>query len=244
MASQSPSDVDRSVAAAERTLSILDAFLQQEGPLKLKDIEDATGLFRSVILRYMLSLEGMRYVHRRADGRYQLGSRIYQLGKSYENGFQLSAYVLPVLAKVVEVTGESASFYVREGETRLCLFRHDSPHSLRVSVNAGRVVALDATSTDQVLRDFDDGRGYQQHDTASIVRQSTGILDEWTASISAPVLGEGNRLVGALTISGPKQRFDIRNETTRDFLLSQALSLAAALGCSIPIASRPNPAAC
>lgn len=231
MATKAPPEIDRSVASADRTLAILDAFLEQDGPLKLKDLEERTGLFRSVILRYMLSLERLRYVHRRADGRYQLGSRLYQLGQSYEKGFELSAYVLPVLAHIVEVTGESASFYVREGETRLCLYRHDSPHSLRVSVNAGRVVPLDATSTDQVLRDFADSQGYLKVEADQLVRQSSGILDEWTASISAPVLGQDNQLVGALTISGPKLRFDYQDAGVRRFLLEQAVHLAAQLGC-------------
>lgn len=231
MATKAPPEIDRSVASADRTLSILDAFLSQDGPLKLKDLEEHTGLFRSVILRYMLSLERLRYVHRRADGRYQLGSRLYQLGQSYEKGFELSAYVLPTLAHIVNVTGESASFYVREGETRLCLYRHDSPHSLRVSVNAGRVVQLDATSTDQVLRDFADGQGYLVASPETLVRQSSGILDEWTASISAPVLGQDNRLVGALTISGPKQRFDSHEAGVQRFLLEQAIGLSANLGC-------------
>ncbi|QHI98551.1 helix-turn-helix domain-containing protein [Xylophilus rhododendri] len=231
MATQKTPEVDRSVAAVERTLSILDAFLQKDGPLKLKDLEDRTGLFRSVILRYMLTLESMHYVHRRADGRYQLGSRLYQLGQSYEKGFELSSYVLPVLTRIVELTSESASFYVREGETRLCLYRQDSPHALRVSVNAGRVVPLNETSTDQVLRDFAEGQGYPAEDPGSIVRQSAGILDEWSASISAPVLGQDAQLVGALTISGPKLRFDVQDPAVRKLLLQQALGLASLLGC-------------
>lgn len=231
MATQKTPEVDRSVAAVERTLSILDAFLQKDGPLKLKDIEDRTGLFRSVILRYMLTLESMQYVHRRTDGRYQLGSRLYQLGKSYEKGFELSSYVLPVLTSMVELTGESASFYVREGETRLCLYRQDSPHHLRVSQNTGRVVPLNQTSTDQVLREFAGGQGYPMDMPESIVRHSSGILDEWTASISAPVLGQNAELVGALTISGPKVRFDVKDSAVRKLLLQQALGLASLLGC-------------
>lgn len=231
MPTQKSPEVDRSVAAVDRTLTILDAFLQKDGPLKLKDLEEKTGLFRSVILRYMLTLEAMHYVHRRADGRYQLGSRLYQLGKSYEKGFELSSYVLPVLTRMVEVTGESTSFYVREGDTRLCLYRQDSTHHLRVSQSAGRVVPLNETSTDQVLREFADGRGYPADAPQSVVRHSSGILDEWTASMSAPVLGQDAQLVGALTISGPKQRFDVLDPKIRQVLLQEALALAALLGC-------------
>lgn len=46
---------DRSVAAAERTLAILDAFAGASRSMSLGDLEQATGLFKSVILRYMIS---------------------------------------------------------------------------------------------------------------------------------------------------------------------------------------------
>ena len=65
-------EVDRTINAAQRTLSILNAFLTRDGPLTLGDLESETGLFKSVILRYMLSLEP-DYVTRRQDGLYQLG---------------------------------------------------------------------------------------------------------------------------------------------------------------------------
>jgi DNA-binding IclR family transcriptional regulator len=45
------------------------------------------------------------------------------------------------------------------------------------------------------------------------------------------VLGQDNQLVGALTISGPKLRFDCQDAGVRRFLLEQAVNLAAQLGC-------------
>lgn len=235
MATKTETEIDRSVAAAERTLAILDAFLDEDGPLKLKDIEEKTGLFRSVILRYMLSLERLHYIYRRADGRYQLGSRLFQLGKSYQQGFQLSAYVLPALSRLVASTGETASFYVREGDSRLCLFRENSPQALRVSVKEGRVIPLNVASTDLVLKDFDEGLGYGNGAPDSLTRRTSGVVDAWTSSISAPVLGEANALIGALTISGPTQRFDIHDLATHRLLVAEALRIAASLGCpSVP----------
>lgn len=82
-------EVDRSVTAVERTLAILDSLLTEPQPLRLKDIERVTGLFHSVILRYMISLERSHYVHKRADGCYVPGPKLFQLGKRYEEVFDL-----------------------------------------------------------------------------------------------------------------------------------------------------------
>ena len=44
--------------------------------------------------------------------------------------------VLPELRALVEATGESAAYHVRQGATRLCLYRVDSPHPIRDHIKA------------------------------------------------------------------------------------------------------------
>lgn len=235
-----PEKIDRSVTAAERTLAIIDAFLLSPGPMKLKDIEAATGLFHSVILRYLISLERRRYVHRRPDGSYQLGSRLRQLGQAFEHTFDLAVYLQPVLELISSHSGETVSFYVEEDGKRVCLYRHESAQTLKVSTRAGVPLPLDETSTGQVLWEFGRTPGWQAHAVDSLVRKSSGIYDTWTASISTPVFGADNQLLGALTISGPHFRFDIENRETHRFLLQQAIALSVQLGCSAPA---PSPGA-
>ena len=59
---------------------------------------------------------------------------------------------MPVLEGLVARTGETAAFYVRRGEQRLCLFRADSPHLLRMHVRVGDALPLDNSAIAQVLR--------------------------------------------------------------------------------------------
>lgn len=51
-------------------------------------------------------------------------------------------------------TGETASFCVRRGGKRLCLFRADSPHLLRMHVRPGDALPLDWSANVQVLHAF------------------------------------------------------------------------------------------
>jgi DNA-binding IclR family transcriptional regulator len=224
------SNVDRSVAAAERTLLILDAFIGNATSLGLGDIAEATGLFKSVILRYMISLEEFGYVRKLGDGRYQLGMRALQLGYSYSRSVDLTQSIAPVLDRLVAATGESAFFYIREGSHRICFMGRDSPHTLRVSAKLGVLMPLDETSMSQVLRDFSEPNAEQLSLPKGYFRTSAGINDPLTSSLSVPVFGVGGRLMGALALSGPIGRFDVTDQRTRGELLREAMQLSLEIG--------------
>ncbi len=59
------------------------------------------------------------------------------LGARYQGGFDVDNVVEPVLHELVRLTGEGASFYVREGETRSCLARVDGPRSVHHNIRNG-----------------------------------------------------------------------------------------------------------
>ncbi|QGY32767.1 IclR family transcriptional regulator [Pantoea cypripedii] len=236
MARQKTTDIDRSVKAVKRTLAILDAFVDHPGGMTLGELEEATGLFKSVIMRYMLSLEAERYVSKRVDGCYELGSRAYQLGCTYERTFNLREHVMPVLNKLTEVTVESSSFFVREGDFRLCLYRKDSPQHIRSSVPVGTLLPMDDTSAATALRHFEqgipEGWTYSQG-----VFTSTGagsnLPTSLTASMSVPIFRHDNQLAGALGISGPIIRFNPEDADSQQLLIEEARKLSYALGATI-----------
>ena len=144
--------VDRSVAAVDRTLSILDAFVEGGGSRTLSQLEEQTGLFKSVICRYMLSFERSGYILKVGEAQYQLGPKAAHLGSTYDRALNLSDVVMPVLEMLAAETTESASFYVHDNGKRLCLYRVDSPRSLRVSVQPGSTLPIDKSATGQVFK--------------------------------------------------------------------------------------------
>ncbi|NYZ13899.1 IclR family transcriptional regulator [Azospirillum sp. RWY-5-1] len=217
---------DRSVSAAERTMAILNAFLVAKGPLSLGELEEITGLFKSVILRYMITLTRESMVRKNEDGSYQLGTKVLSLAYSYEQSIDYLEIIRPSLQTLVAESRETASFYVREGTMRICLFRQNSPQSLRVSLRQGDTVPLDETSTGQVLQ----RAAEQPMLDGSYIRQSAGLIDPLTTSISTPVFGVREKLVGALTLSGPIGRFQPADPAVRSLLLREAARLSATFG--------------
>lgn len=192
------------VAAVERALSILAAFDPDGAPRALNEIASKTGMYKSTILRLMISLERYNCVLRLSDGRYQLGPQLFHWGTLYRRSLKLEDHVVPVLQQLVQLTGESASFYALQGEQRLCLFRQDSLKSVRDHVRAGDLLPLDRGAAGRVLREYAE----PQAETKRVhVASSLGERDSETAALAIPVFGPSQELVGAISVSGPVARF-------------------------------------
>ena len=221
---------DRSVAAAERTLAILDAFVGTEHPVTLGDLEKATGLFKSVIFRYLISLERRNYVTKLHDGRYRLGPKLMLLGHLYEKSFDILSIINPTLDQLAEDTGETISFYIREGKNRICIARRDSNHTLKVSVRPGSIQLVDGSATGLVLSQFSEMNA-EDLGKDELLRTTSGVGDDvLTCSVSMPIFGAAGQFKGALTISGPVGRFDPYNRKIRDWLKTEATALSFKLG--------------
>lgn len=203
------SDTDKSnagVAAVNRALTILDAFRQTSGVLSLKEIAEKTGLYKSTALRLFGSLESFGYIRRLENGSYHLGPKLAELAAVYRESFNLQSYVLPALETVVGEIDESATFYVAEGQSRVCLFRVETSQVIRDHIRVGDALPIDKGASGKALRHYADGLR-QPVSPADLVFTSAGERHPEMAAVAAPVFGVGGTLVGALNASGPKTRF-------------------------------------
>ena len=144
----------KGVATADRVLAVLTAFKKGDGTLSLAELSSRTGLVKSTIMRLAVSLEKHGLMARVADSSYRLDAEVFRLGMLYRQSFRLENFVRPVLEELVARLGETASFYVRRGDQRQCLFRVESPHLLRLHVREGDMLPMDSSATAQVLRVF------------------------------------------------------------------------------------------
>lgn len=190
------------VAALERALTVLGAFEQKQGALSLAQLAELTDLHKSTILRLMLSLEGHGYIRRRTDGAYTIGPTMFLLGVQYEKSQTARDILLPALEALVEAGTESASFHVREGDRRLCVYRVDSHHSTLDTVAAGKYLPLDRGAAGHVLLKY-----AADPEPRFGVELSKGERDPACWGLAAPVYGRDGVLLGALSLSGPKERF-------------------------------------
>lgn len=221
------------IVAVERSLSILDAFLGASSTRGLSELARATRLAKPTVLRNLVSLERGGYIVRLADGRYQLGARLLQLGEAYRAQFRLEDHVMPVLRELSAATGEAATFQVREQDHRLTLFRVESPQVVRATQVMPNMTPLDGTSISQALLRSDAAAEAARRRQS--VFFSAGVHNPQTASFATAIWGPPGVLRGALSVSGPivrVSRADLPALAAQ--LAAAARGLSARLGAPFP----------
>jgi len=197
------------VEAVERALSLLETFADGRPRLSLAEMAQRAGLYPSTVLRLAASLAQFGYLRRDQDGMFRLGPAPMRLGALYQAGFNLAEVLRPALARLVERSGETAAFYVRDGADRICLYRQHGPRPIRHHVEEGARLPVAVGASGRVLSAF--GGGTTEQDAAiraTGVYLSRGERDPESAAVAAPVLGAGGRLVGALSVTGLLGRID------------------------------------
>ena len=190
----------------------------EPGPQTLAGLVQATGLARPTAHRLAVALEYHRLVGRDLQGRFVLGPRLAELAAAAGED-RLLAAAGPVLAWLLETTGESAQLYRRQGDERICVAAAERLHGLRDSVPIGSVLSMHGGSAAQILLAWEEpdrlhrglmGARFTATMLAGVRRrgwaQSVGEREPGVASVSAPVRGPSGRVVAAVSVSGPLER--------------------------------------
>ena len=157
MAAKRTVDADtdtKTVAAVERALDLLDAFSTHDKALSLAELSARTGLYKSTILRLAQTLELRGYLIRLPEGLYQIGARPFLLGALYQATVQPENLVMPILRELSTMTGESASYNVRQGRFRVCAYRSNSPQIVRDHMHPGDTRPIERGATGRILLAF------------------------------------------------------------------------------------------
>jgi DNA-binding IclR family transcriptional regulator len=200
------------VAAVNRALVILGAFTKDDHSLTLAELAERTGYYKSTIMRLIESLKKFNYIRQLSNGAYQVGGQAARIGSIYRRQFRTHDHVPGVLQQIVKDMNESASFYIQDGDARICLHRADSSRPVRDHIVEGDRLSLQDGASGHVLVAFAHNApnrgGKLGKVRSSFYSASFGERDPETAAIAVPVFGEGNVLQGALSISGPRYRFE------------------------------------
>ncbi|MGH6760949.1 MAG: IclR family transcriptional regulator [Phyllobacterium sp.] len=220
------------VAAVERAVAILEAFTSGDYSLTLGELARRTKLDKSTVLRIARSLAKSSMLVRNDDASWRLGPKLVRLGGLYQSTFKTSRVVEPLLAEISMASGESAALYVRDGDRRVCLHRHDSSQSIRHSARIGDTMPLDLGAPGRVILAFSGASGPVYDE----IRQrgyhvTLGERDPQVASIAVPVFRDGYNLFGTMGLTGPPTRFtDEAIAKNLEILMAAASRLSAAMG--------------
>ncbi|MDT7544145.1 MAG: IclR family transcriptional regulator, acetate operon repressor [Actinomycetota bacterium] len=218
--------------AVTRTLDLLDVIAHAEGRLDLSTLARLSGLHPATALRYLGSLEARGLIRRNAQSGYQLGARLFELGSAFARQSSFAEEAQPVLEDLARQLQETASAGLLEGSSILYIAIVQGQRELGIQSSPGvrhpayctslgkailahtpwpaakavleaeplvRLTAKTLVDLPALSREFE-----------AIRRQGFATDDEerheGVICIGAPVFDHTDRVVGALSISGPAFR--------------------------------------
>ncbi len=214
----------------DRSLDVLDALQRAQGPLRLSDVAQSTGLTLPTASRILASLQARGYVA--SEGRrFRIGPSVLAAAHSFLVNDRLVGGARPIMQELAAETDLTCSLYERVGFDRVLVARVDGRWPLRyelpigrrlpLHLGAGKAIAVDLTADELAglaahLERFPDASGVAfdvdplQRDLDALRRTGYHISVSERAvgviALSVPVRTRAGELLGALSIAGPVEQ--------------------------------------
>jgi len=138
-------------SVTSKALAVLGTFDPVHSRRTLTEIAAATGLPLSTTHRLIAELVAWEGLTRGADGRYEIGRRIWVLGSLSAVSRELRAIALPFMQDLSATTGENVHIAVLDGDRALYIDRISGRRAVPVVSKPGARLPLHATGVGKVL---------------------------------------------------------------------------------------------
>lgn len=231
-------DGGKRIRAVERSFAIVD-FLRRVETVRIADVADALDIPTSTAHVHLKTLESVGYVVQDDDG-YRLGLRFLRDGVEVRDYLNVYTTAKPELDDLAAKTGEVANLGVEENGKRVILYQSEGSEAVYDNAPIGEYTnmhwtalgkAILAERSDEFVEEYVEAFGLPAETDNTItdpqrlreelatVRDGGFALEdeerrEGIRSIAVPVV-VAESVVGAISLSGPRERFDderIQNE--------------------------------
>ena len=202
------------VEAVNKALEILNCFTEKNETLTVTKIAEITGDHKSRISRISKSLENFGYLRKIKSGKFKIGHTIPRLYEIYESSFNLKNSIKAELDHISSKSKETASFFVRQNDVRVCIQSSSPNKSIRLQEEIGGKKPLNKGSSGHILSAYDNLE-IKDKDKDKVLKNgyamTFGERDPEMASVSVPIFKKKNELLGALTVAGHISNFNKKN---------------------------------
>ncbi|MDC6459009.1 IclR family transcriptional regulator C-terminal domain-containing protein [Luminiphilus sp.] len=221
------------LSTLERGLAVLKSFAGQAKSMTLSQVAERTALSPAVVRRCLLTLEHLGYVSK-MDGRFALSPGVLSFASLFNEAYNLDGTIRPILQRLRDETGDSASFTVIQNADVLYVSHSSAQRAIRLQANTGTRYPALVTSTgramladlsDEDLHEFIRRNPVERYTAKTIIdpdelfneirecgRRGYALvsdeLDYGITSMAAPVSISGQGVVGAINSSAQTQRVD------------------------------------
>ena len=211
------------VGSLARGLSVLRAFDSEKPEMTLTQVAERTNLTRAGARRFLLTLVELGYV-RKNQRLFRLTPKVLELGYAYLASTPLSRLSQPHLKHITDLTGESCSIAVLDGNEVAFIARTPANRFLRLGMHVGVRLPVCYTSAgrmiiategeeaiDRYLEETDleprtphsiSNKAALRAELLRIRKQGYAIVDEeleeGLCSISVPIFDSKNQIIAAI----------------------------------------------
>lgn len=215
---------ENSVRSINRALQILKCFNWNERAFTLTEFAQKVGLPKSTTSRLLSTLESEGFLIKQEDtNQYKLGNAIYFLGLIAKESMDLRQISQPVMEELGEATKETINLYLLDNMEKVCFNQVESPLAIKRYVRIGERSPIWYGATGKsILANLDESIWYEKSKELKrydefiselrTIRErgysvSIGEKEHDVGCVAAPIFDSNKKVIGCLSISGPKYRF-------------------------------------
>jgi IclR family transcriptional regulator, KDG regulon repressor len=236
-----PTKAVRALSTAVKALALLDHLATRDRAARLSELATDLGAGRSTIYQRLVTLIEAGWVEQTEDGRFRLTMRAMKIAGAALEQAGLGDRALPVLRQLMTEVGETASLAVIQDRVAIIIQRVESGGVLQARAPLGTAMSLRDSASGRVLIAFADREELDLLKRASadlpedtvlteVRRRGFGVVARHidVRAVAAPVFDHRQRCIAALSLVGPKGRFDVDRMTAP--VLAAAAKLSSMLG--------------
>ena len=221
------------VRSLERGLQLLNCFGENHMSLSLTELAEMTELSTSTVERLLKTLTEMEYLEKNYQKKYTLGDKMYQFMETMTNRSNLRDISMPILTNLRDIYNETASLYIVQNHSRVCIATVESHEPLRRTVLVGEVLPLKRGAVGEVLlawlpyterRKIVGEDSYYTEDYFSGIREkgfaiNDGIQEPGVFAIASPIFDRDGSNIAAISVSGPSSRLKSKQKELEKSIL-------------------------
>ena len=142
------------VKSVSKALRLIDHMAEFKRPLSLLELSQCSGMPKSTVHGLLATLRESGYVEQAADGKYHLGTRLFELGNIVSTSWNIVPIARPHLQNIALQTGQSVQLSMIDKAEVLILDHADANSSLRVVTEVGDRLPLHSTASGKAIMAF------------------------------------------------------------------------------------------
>lgn len=218
-----------------RTMELLYLFTDH-AELTFQEIVELSGMPKSSVYRMLLSLEEMKFLEKKEDAKYRLGTIFLTFGRLVSSRMNIRQIAEPIMRQLHSEEHQAVNLAILEGDEAVYIEKIDEFQKVKLYTSVGRRSPLYGGACARAVLSFQSDQFIEQYlervelkaytnntitdrqqllATIEEAREkgytiSKSELENHTASLAAPIYNSDGKVIGSLSVAGIEIEFSDR----------------------------------